>query len=287
MKIGWIGFGKKGIELVNSLIYFGHEIYGYNRTYKKMSLAIENGLIPVDNIETLVEQTEVIFTLLSDANAVYEVYCKDDGILPSCAKLNKKITCIDLTTSSVNLAKFIANNDLGVEVLDAPFIYEHNVQEDSVFYTYPVGGKRHVFEKYKNLFNCLGSNVYYVGEAGCGQVVKKANEMAVLGACVGMMEAITYGYLKHLDLKKLFNNISNGAGTSKILKECYDKVIQGEYELEFPANFALSEVETILKENRNSLLVLTKVIYGLLKKTNKKSSILSLMEFYKESFENE
>lgn len=286
MKIGWIGFGNKGLELVNSLIYFGHEVYGYNRTYTKLSYAIERGLIPVETIDELVSSVDVIFTMLDSSNSVYDVYCRKEGILESCGKHDKKIVCIDLTTSSPKLAKFLANNDIGVEFLDAPFIFQKNIEDDSIFYYYAVGGKKHIFDKYKNLFNCLGSKVFYVGEAGSGQVTKKASELSLLSSNLAISEMITYANEKKLDLNKLFSAVNNGAGSSLLLTECFEKIVNKDYKLDYSNKQAIISVESILKENPKTIFALTKIIYGILKKMELNDSILSMNEFYKEN-ENE
>lgn len=280
MKIGWIGFGKKGIELVNSLIYFGHEVYGYNRTYQKMNLAVENGLVPCQTISEVVKNSDVIFTLLSDSNAVYEVYCEEGGIFKSCEYLEKKITCIDLSTCSAKLVEYLYNNHLGIDFLDAPFIFEKNLQQDSIFYYYLVGGKEEVFKKHQRLFNCFGSNVFYVGKIGSGQIIKKAAELSILGSTLGMIEMLEYAKSKKLDLNKLYNATANGAGSSEILKETFLKIINDDYEIDFSNKLAKEEIESMIKDSPYSPLILAKVIYGIFKKLNENETILTMNKFY-------
>lgn len=280
MKIGWIGFGKKGLELANSLIYFGHDVYGYNRTYSKMSLAIENGLTPCQSILEVVEKSDVIFTILSDSEAVYDVYCSENGIFETCKYLNKKVTCIDLSTCSVKLVQYLYNNKLGIDFLDAPFIFEKNMQQDSIFYYYVVGGKEEVFKRYERLFNCFGANVFYVGQSGSGQVIKKASELAILGSCLAMSEMIDYAKSKNLDLNKLFAATSNGAGSSNLLKETFLNVVNQNYEMDFLNKQAKNEIESMIKDSPASMLTISKIIYGVLKQLNDKESILSMVKFY-------
>lgn len=281
MKIGWIGFGPKGIELVNGLIYFGHEVFGYNRTFSKMCTAIEKGMIPCNSLEELLEKVDIIFTVLTDSNSVYELYCEKNGILPTLKTLNKKITCIDMTTSSAKLAKFLANNDVEVEFLDAPFLIKKDHNKKSPFY-FVVGGKKHIYDKYKNLFNCFDADVEYVGEIGSGQIVKKAYQMSIFSSCLGMSEAIEYAAGKNLDLTKLVDSISSGAATSYVSTHYFNAMINGNYDLDISLMQAKASVESILKENPYGSLYLSKILYGILKQSeDKQKSILAINEFYR------
>lgn len=286
MKIGWIGFGNRGIELVNGLIYFGHEVYGYNRTYSKMGIAIENGLIPCQTIEELINKVDVIFTILDSANSVYDLYCKPNGIFANAKKKLRQIVCIDLTTSSAKLARYLAENDYGVEMLDAPFILMNDDQNNE-YYNFVVGGNKHIYEKYKKLFNCLGTKSYYGGSSGAGQILKKANEMAVLGSCLGVAETISFLQNRNINLNDFYEIARHGVGNSAFFEKYFHDIKNNIDSYPLSIKQAMNELECVLRENPINSLNNTRIIYGILKKLNPSKNITSMIEFYEEfDYEN-
>ena len=59
MKIGFIGLGKMGANMVRRLLLGGHQVVGYNRSPEiSRILAEEAGMIPVFSIEELISKLD-------------------------------------------------------------------------------------------------------------------------------------------------------------------------------------------------------------------------------------
>ncbi len=279
MKIGWIGFGNKGNQLVNNLIHYGHEVYGYNRTFSKMSIAIENGLIPLESVEDLVKKCDVIFTMLNGSESVYQLYYENKGILEALNKFPKKLTCIDLTVCSANLAKYIANNKLGMEFLDAPIVYDNDEGDVAINY-FCVGGKKEIFEKYKKLFNSLNGVVYYAGHSGNGQLGRQVRDLSVVGSYLSTVESIEYAKFKNLDLSKLESTITNGAASSDFSKKYFSLILNNEFDCFYHNEEWFKQLEFVLRENSACDFVLTKILFGIFKKINSEKALKNISDFY-------
>ena len=73
MKLGWIGLGYMGVPMAKNLINAGYSTAVYNRTRDKELELLELGaesMLP----DQMVSECDIIFTMLSDDEAVKDVY---------------------------------------------------------------------------------------------------------------------------------------------------------------------------------------------------------------------
>ena len=68
-------------EVITNLIKGGFEVVVYNRTKAKETELIEAGAKSVDSPQQLLEMCDVVFTMLSNDDAVKEVYESTSGLL--------------------------------------------------------------------------------------------------------------------------------------------------------------------------------------------------------------
>ena len=94
-KIGWIGLGKMGTPMSARLIKAGFPVRVYNRNNGK-ALAIEGATV-ASSPSTLIQQSEVILIMVSDDQAIREIFTGDHGLLS--AKTTGKIV-INMSTVS-------------------------------------------------------------------------------------------------------------------------------------------------------------------------------------------
>ena len=97
MKLGWIGLGAMGNPMAINLIKAGFEVNVYNRTFFKTQNLKEEGANSFDNIKELVENSDIVFLMLSNGDAVRDVLTSKDGILDS---LDENKIIVDMSTIS-------------------------------------------------------------------------------------------------------------------------------------------------------------------------------------------
>lgn len=285
MRIGWIGFKKESIDLINNLLFYGHEVYGYSPALSEMKSSIQKGLIPCDSIEKLVSNSSLIFTLLDDSDLLYKTYCKEKGIFESCALNKKRIICIDLSITSPKLTKFLASNEFGIPILDAPRINVHYENNQETLYCFPIAGEKDIYERIKNIFNCFNGKTYYVGKSGNGQIIWKANMMSLLGSLLATIECDKYLDENNIDISSIYSLFNNGLGTSYILPKYFQKKFNSEIVDDgindiLTIEEAKKNIENIVLENQNSLLSISKIIYGMMKDLKQSETIFSITKFY-------
>jgi len=81
MKVGIAGTGRMGTAMALRLLDKGHDVTVWNRTSEKTATAVAAGAAVVTSPPALVEHSETIITVLTNAAAMYAVYTGPFGLL--------------------------------------------------------------------------------------------------------------------------------------------------------------------------------------------------------------
>lgn len=259
--IGFIGVGIMGKSMVRNLMKAGYELHIYARTKAKVEDVISEGAIFHDTIAECVRDRDAVITIVGFPQDVEEVYFDTGNILDS-AKEGAYL--IDMTTTSPMIAKNIYEEGTkkGFHVLDAP-VTGGDTGAKAGTLSILVGGEKADYEACLPVFEAMGTNINYQGEAGCGQHAKLANQIMIAGTLSGVCEALTYAKAKGLDLETLLKSVSTGAAGSKQLDLFAPKIMAGDYEPGFFLKHFIKDMSLALNEANRSgvcLEVLSQVL---------------------------
>ena len=95
--LGFVGLGVMGSRMVQRLLAAGHTVTGYNRTKSKAQWLLDAGMKWGDTARAVVEAAEIIFTMVTNTEALHAVTTGPDGIL---AGLGPGKVYIDMITVS-------------------------------------------------------------------------------------------------------------------------------------------------------------------------------------------
>ena len=212
-KIGFIGVGIMGKSMVRNLMKAGFELHIYARNKEKVKDVISEGANFHESIQDCVKDCEAVITIVGFPKDVEEVYFEEGNILDSA---ESGAYLIDMTTTSPMLAEKIykEGTEKGYHVLDAP-VTGGDTGAKAGTLSILVGGLKEDFEKCMPLFQAMGTNINYQGNAGCGQHAKLANQIMIAGTLSGVCEALTYAKAKGLDPQVFLDSVSTGAAGSK------------------------------------------------------------------------
>src|SRR5205807_1660723 len=117
--LGYIGLGAMGGRVTKRLLDAGHTVTGYNRTKSKAQWLIYAGMQWADSPRAVAEAADVIFTMVTNTNALEEVFTGPDGILNG---LGPGKIYIDMSTVSPHASRMLAEEVAakGARMLDAP-----------------------------------------------------------------------------------------------------------------------------------------------------------------------
>jgi 3-hydroxyisobutyrate dehydrogenase len=243
LKIGIIGTGFLGKAVAKRLLNTGHKVIVYNRTRGKTESLKNLGAIVADTPKDLAQDCDLIITIVKDSDAVESVSFDKNGIVDG---KHEGLTVADMSTinpiSSKKIAKKFLEN--GISMIDTPVMGGPNLAEKGELVVM-VGGKKEVYEKYKQVLDHIGNKVFYLGENGSGHAMKLAMNLQISMLALALSEGITLTKRSGLD-PKLFLDILNSTyfktGMS-VLKG--PKMINGNFEPSFTLKMMKKDLDTI------------------------------------------
>ncbi|MBC2389274.1 NAD(P)-dependent oxidoreductase [Listeria booriae] len=253
-KIGFIGVGVMGASMVRNLMVAGFEVHIYTRTKSKAESVIQEGAIWHETPQDLAPLVDVLITMVGYPTDVEELYLAEDGLLTT---LRSGAIAIDMTTSSPNLAKQIAEEGkaLNIAVLDAP-VSGGDIGAKNGTLTIMVGGEKEAFEAAEPVLNAMGQSVILQGTAGAGQHTKMVNQIAIASNMIGVTEALCYAKKAGLDPEKVLASISGGAAGSWSLSNLIPRVLQDDFAPGFFIKHFIKDMRIALDEAKQMNLEL-------------------------------
>lgn len=227
MKIGFIGIGVMGESMAGHLLKAGHDLYVYNRTKSKADRIVAEGATWCEEVKSIARQCDLIFTIIGVPSDVESVYLNEDGLVNHA---KKGTILVDMTTSTPDLAKRIyeAGTPKGLKCLDAP-VTGGDVGAKNGTLTIMVGGDRETFNEILPILELMGKTIVYMGAAGSGQHTKMANQIAIAGAAIGMVESLAYSKGAGLDLETVLKAITSGSAASWQLSNMAPRIINDDF----------------------------------------------------------
>jgi 3-hydroxyisobutyrate dehydrogenase-like beta-hydroxyacid dehydrogenase len=176
--IGFVGLGGMGAPLAARLLP-GNRVYGTNRTRAKATALVDNGLIWRDTPREVAEAAEVVFSMVTDDDALAAITEGPDGIL---AGLRPGAYYVDMSTVSPRASRDLAEqvHAAGATMIDAPVSGSVPAAESGTL-AIMVGGPASAFRAAEPLLRRLGNTVTHVGANGQGLLLKLAINIS-LGA---------------------------------------------------------------------------------------------------------
>ena len=207
-KIGFIGLGNMGKGMSINLSKENLEIIGYDineNAYKNLK---NKKILIADNLNHLINESEIIITMLPDGIAVKKVW------LEILAFSTPGQYFIDCSTIDVKTSRFVQMKakEKGLLTLDAP-VSGGVIGADQGTLTFMVGGTLKTYNEMKFLFEIMGKNSILCGEEGSGQSAKICNNMLLASTMIAVGESFNLGKNLGLDLNKLFDVISTSTGS--------------------------------------------------------------------------
>lgn len=244
--IGFIGIGVMGKSMANHLLSEGYPLFVFSRTKEKAEELLENGAEWVDNPKEIAEHADIIITMVGYPHDVEEIYFGENGIF---AGAKKEAVFIDMTTSTPTLAKkiFEEGKKLGVHTLDAP-VSGGDIGAKNGTLSIMVGGDVKTFNEMTPIFNILGENIVYQGEAGAGQHTKMCNQIAIASNMIGVTESIVYARKAGLNPESVLKSISSGAAGSWSMSNLIPRVLKEDYSPGFFIKHFIKDMGIALEE---------------------------------------
>ncbi|MED1948746.1 MULTISPECIES: NAD(P)-dependent oxidoreductase [Brevibacillus] len=241
MIIGWIGLGNMGIPMASNLLAAGYDVRVWNRTPGKAAPLVALGAKETATLSELVAQSDVLFTMVSDDDAVKAIYTDSDGLLslPVQGKL-----AVDMSTISPDTSRFLSEQakQAGLRFLDAPVSGSVGPAKEGKL-VIMVGGEQADYEIAKPMLDKLGKAAFYLGPNGAGTSAKLAINL-LLGITVqGVSETLLFASSLGIGTEQMLDIISESAVGTPLIRGKAASILADDY----PAAFALKHMAKDLR----------------------------------------
>jgi 3-hydroxyisobutyrate dehydrogenase-like beta-hydroxyacid dehydrogenase len=188
VNLGFVGLGAMGQLIVPRLLNAGHKVTGWNRSRDKAVTLLEAGMLWAEHPHAVAEQSDVVFSIVTDAKAVKAVALGPDGIVSGLAKGG---IYIDMSTIEPDESRAIAAEfaQAGLIMLDGPLsgspvtVIQGNA-------SIMIGGDEAAFERVKPVLLAIGPKVTRIGGNGLACQMKIAVNLLLMVEVIAFGEAV-------------------------------------------------------------------------------------------------
>ncbi|MFB5603539.1 MAG: NAD(P)-dependent oxidoreductase [Candidatus Nitrosomaritimum aestuariumsis] len=248
-KIGLIGTGMLGKAVGMHLLKSGYSLVAYNRTKDKTKELEINGAEIADSPKDVALKSDVVITVVKDAEAVKKISFEKDGIIFG---NHEGLVVCDMSTinpieSKKIFEKFRENNLI---MLDTPVMGGPNVAITGDLVMMASGNKG-TFDDCKKLFETIANKVFYLGENGTAHTVKLAMNLQITMLALALSEGITLSRGANID-PKIFLEILNSTYFKTGMSENKAfKMIQDKFDATFTLDNLKKDINTISETSKS------------------------------------
>jgi 3-hydroxyisobutyrate dehydrogenase-like beta-hydroxyacid dehydrogenase len=177
-----------GGRMARRLLDAGHPVVGYNRTRSRAEWLVKAGMRGVDSPRAVAEAAEVVFSMVSDTEALAAVTAGSDGIL---AGLHPGAIYVEMSTVSPAAVRALGTDVAarGAHMLDAPVSGSVATLEAGQL-AFMVGGDRAVLERVRPCLLAIGPTITHVGALGLAVTMKIAINLGLAAQMLAFSEAV-------------------------------------------------------------------------------------------------
>jgi len=236
LKLGWIGLGNMGNPMAKNLIKAGFEVVVFNRTKEKETELLKAGAKSANSPQQLLEICDVVFTMLSNDEAVKAVFEGESGLL---TKEQPGKLIINMSTVSPETSLYLSeiSSKHNLEFLEAPVSGSVKPAQDGTLIIL-VGGTVENYNKAKPMFDVLGKVSHHLGAIGAGSFAKLAINYLLGLNLQGLAETVLFAEKNGVSREDMLAIVNEGACGNGITKFKSSSILNNS----FPAAFALKHL---------------------------------------------
>lgn len=216
MKIGIAGTGRMGTAIARRLTGFGHKVTVWNRTREKTRALAAAGAKVAATPAQLASVSEIVITILTDAEAIDAVYLGRDALLAGsvAGKLFIEMSTVRPETERALAAKVRAKR---AALIDCPVGGTVGPASEGKLFGL-VGGDAADVARAKSVLDQLCRRVEHVGPVGAGASMKLAINLPIQVYWQSFGEALSLCKPLGLDPVRLMHIFADTSGAPKVLE---------------------------------------------------------------------
>jgi 3-hydroxyisobutyrate dehydrogenase-like beta-hydroxyacid dehydrogenase len=247
-KLGFVGLGVMGSQMVSRLLDTGHTVTGYNRTKSKAQWLIDKGMKWGATPREVAAASDVTFAMVTNSAALAAITDGPDGLLA--AMVAGKIF-VDISTVSPAFSRATAAKvrEKGADMLDAPVSGSViTLQEGKL--SVMVGGRLDTFDKVKPLLLDIGPKVTHVGDNGLALSMKIAINLSLAVQMLAFSEGVLLAEKSGIARETAVDVLTHSAVASPMIQYRGPFVIQQPEEAWFDVNMMQKDMQLAMELGR-------------------------------------
>lgn len=231
--IGFVGLGVMGSRMAHCLLNSGHSLLVYDKDEKAVAKLVDLGASRAASPADVAGVAGTVFCSLPSPSILHSVILGDDGLVHGTALR----TVVDLSTTGTSATTRIAAElaTRGIGFLDSP-VSGGATAAAAGSLTLMVSGEPSTFEALRPLLDCIGKNIFFVGDKpGQGQSMKLVNNLLFAANAIAAFEVLVMGAKAGLDPNTVLDIINVSSGRSFITT---NRVPDCVLDRSFPQRFA-------------------------------------------------
>lgn len=226
-RLGVVGLGIMGLPMAHNLLRAGFPVTVTNRTLSRAEPLRAEGAAVCPTPREVAARSDIVISMVTDSPDVEAVTFGKDGIADGA---HDGLLAVDMSTISPDVSRDIARRaaERGFRTLDAP-VSGGEIGAIEARLTIMIGGDDADVARAMPAFQALGKTIVHMGPHGAGQATKLANQIAVVLNNLGVSEALVFAAAQGLDLAKVREVISSGAGGSWAMANYAPKILAGDF----------------------------------------------------------
>jgi 3-hydroxyisobutyrate dehydrogenase len=216
MQVGIAGVGRMGAAIAARLMQVGHELTVWNRSVDKTRPLAEAGAAVATTPAALASRSEAVITILTNADALHQVYRGPDGLLKGtgASKL-----FIEMSTVRPDAARALARDVAkhGAAFVECPVGGTTGPAREGKLLGF-AGGEPADVARARPLLDQMCRRVEHVGPAGAGAAMKLAINLPLLVYWQAFGEALSLCQPLGLDPARLIDIFADTSGGPNVLK---------------------------------------------------------------------
>lgn len=209
LTVGFAGLGRMGTPLAHRVLGAGFPLTVWNRTTERCEPLTSLGADVVETPKALAQQSDVVITMVADADALGAILQGNDGVL---AGLGEGSILVDLSTIGPTAAiEFAtATGERGAHWIDAPVSGSTALAEKGEL-TLMMGGEPGAIERAEPVLAALSIKRFHLGAAGTGAAMKLAVNAIIAVINEAIAEALVLAERAGIPREAAYDVFAGGA----------------------------------------------------------------------------